>query len=136
MALFTTLAATATAYAFSQRKQAPLVEKLVDQPSTPKLTRPQTLLDEAGQLFHDLFSDTRQQYQQALSTHYDVEAQQRTEQTEKRNLMHDCCHRIWLCYGSYLYLSPALFAQHRLHSVCDPTVHAGRLSLPLFRASV
>lgn len=102
---------TAGAYALKKRKQSPLVQHLVDQ-SSPITTvdstaTPSTFFSEARQLYQDLFGDTRQQYQQALNTTYDVRAEQVAERVEKHRLIIAVCGLFLATTG--VFLSPLFY---------------------------
>lgn len=74
-----------------KRRTKPLLAEILlnKKPKTVAVnySKQTTFLTQVRQLFHDLFSDTRQDYQQALTTSYDVIAEQATERELKRNLM-------------------------------------------------
>lgn len=95
MALFTALALAGGALVASsmvQRKPNPpsLIDALIDgEPKQATLLPPQTqqALARAREVTKDLFSDTRQQQQQALNATYDTSAEQNAEQTQRQNLV-------------------------------------------------
>ncbi|MEZ4734799.1 MAG: hypothetical protein R3E79_47510 [Caldilineaceae bacterium] len=71
-------------------KPSRLVDVLIDgEPKQATLLPPKTqqALTRAYEVAQDLFSDTRQQQQQALNATYDTSTEQDAEQTQRRNLM-------------------------------------------------